>query len=118
MGAADRLPGGGARDGAGLVALLGTPPTHATLRRRGAGIAIEDAAEAGSARWRSKGRCVHPAGALRAGALARGARCEARSRRNGGIFHATGLVRLGRNTSMRLLGERLLDQPWLYRPTA
>ncbi|MBN8557893.1 MAG: FAD-dependent oxidoreductase, partial [Burkholderiales bacterium] len=46
------------------------------------------------------------------------ARVQAQSRRNGGIFHATGLVRLGRNASMRLLGERLLDQPWLYGPTA
>ena len=45
----------------------------------------------------------------------RNARVQARSIRNGRIFHATGLVRWGRDVSMRLLGERLLDVPWLYR---
>jgi salicylate hydroxylase len=45
----------------------------------------------------------------------RNARVQARSIRNGQIFHARGLVRLGRDLSMSLLGERLLDVPWLYR---
>jgi len=31
------------------------------------------------------------------------------------IFHATGPVRWARDASLRLLGERLLDVPWLYR---
>jgi salicylate hydroxylase len=39
---------------------------------------------------------------------------QARARRNGEIFHATGVVRLGRDLAMRTLGARLLDQPWLY----
>ena len=42
------------------------------------------------------------------------ARVQARSMRNGEIFHARGLVRVGRDASIRLLGERLLDVPWLY----
>ena len=42
------------------------------------------------------------------------ARVQARSMRNGQIFHAQGLLRVGRDASMRLLGERLLDVPWLY----
>ena len=45
---------------------------------------------------------------------ARNARVQQRSRRNGRIFHAGGLLRLGRDTAMALLGERLLDNPWLY----
>lgn len=49
----------------------------------------------------------------------RNARVQARAIRNGQIFHATGLMRWGRDASMRLLGERLLDVPWLYgRPPA
>ena len=34
--------------------------------------------------------------------------------RNGQIFHAEGVVRMGRDASIRLLGERVLDVPWLY----
>jgi len=44
----------------------------------------------------------------------RNAQVQERARRNGEIFHATGLVRLGRDTALRLLGARLLDVPWLY----
>jgi salicylate hydroxylase len=45
----------------------------------------------------------------------RNARVQKRSARNGRIFHASGVVRWGRDTSMKLLGERLLDVPWLYQ---
>ena len=45
----------------------------------------------------------------------RNARVQARSTRNGRIFHATGPVRWARNLSLKMLGERLLDVPWLYR---
>jgi salicylate hydroxylase len=45
----------------------------------------------------------------------RNARVQSRSIRNGQIFHATGLVRWGRDMSMSLFGQRLLDVPWLYR---
>jgi salicylate hydroxylase len=44
----------------------------------------------------------------------RNARVQQRAVRNGRIFHAQGLLRWGRDTSMRLLGEGLLDVPWLY----
>ena len=82
---------------------------------QGAGMAIEDAAELESA------LSMHDLEVplrLRRYALnrwQRAARVQARSLRNGRIFHATGLMRWGRDLSMRLLGERLLDQPWLYR---
>lgn len=45
----------------------------------------------------------------------RNARVQARSIRNGRIFHATGPVRWGRDLSMKLLGSKLMDVPWLYR---
>jgi len=44
----------------------------------------------------------------------RNAHVQARAIRNGDIFHATGVTSWGRNAAMRLLGERLLDIPWLY----
>ena len=45
----------------------------------------------------------------------RNARVQARAQRNGEIFHATGVQRWGRDAAMQLLGQRLLDVPWLYR---
>jgi salicylate hydroxylase len=45
----------------------------------------------------------------------RNARVQKRALRNGRIFHLTGLASRGRDLSISLLGERLLDMPWLYR---
>ena len=100
----------------GLVALLGDaahpmPPYLA----QGAGMAIEDAAQLQGA------LAMHDLDVplrLRRYALnrwERNARVQQRSLRNGRIFHATGPVRWGRDLALRLLGERLLDVPWLYR---
>ena len=100
----------------GLVALLGDaahpmPPYLA----QGAGMAIEDAAQL------QRALAMHDLEVplrLRRYALnrwERNARVQARSLRNGRIFHATGPVRWGRDVALRLLGERLLDVPWLYR---
>lgn len=44
----------------------------------------------------------------------RNARVQKGSERNGRIFHARGIVRWGRDIAMDLLGETLIDQPWLY----
>ncbi|MDO9437349.1 FAD-dependent monooxygenase [Hydrogenophaga sp.] len=44
----------------------------------------------------------------------RNARVQTIARRNGTIFHAQGALRLARNLAMELLGERLLDNTWLY----
>lgn len=100
----------------GLVALLGDAahPMRPYLAQ-GAGMAIEDAAEL------QRALSMHDLEVplrLRRYALnrwQRNARVQARSIRNGRIFHATGPVRWGRDASLRLLGERLLDVPWLYR---
>lgn len=113
----DRAPMQGAQEQAqGRVALLGDAahPMRPYLAQ-GAGMAIEDAAELGRV-LRMPGLDV-PA-ALQRYALnrwQRNARVQARSIRNGEIFHASGLMRWGRDVSMKLLGERLLDMPWLYR---
>jgi salicylate hydroxylase len=45
---------------------------------------------------------------------ARNAQVQRRAIRNGTIFHSDGWLEQGRNWAMALLGERLLDQPWLY----
>lgn len=102
----------------GRVALLGDAahPMRPFLAQ-GAGMAIEDAAELG--------RCLGPVqhldlalpAALGRYALQRWervARVQARSRRNGEVFHATGLQRFGRDVSLGLLGRSLMDLPWLY----
>ena len=113
---ADRAPVAGPHQmAAGRVALLGDAahPMRPYLAQ-GAGMAIEDAAELGRALAMD---AVDVATRLKRYALARWQRCarvQARSQRNGQIFHSSGLTRLGRNASIRLLGERVLDVPWLY----
>lgn len=100
----------------GLVGLLGDAahPMRPYLAQ-GAGMAIEDAAEL------QRALAMHDLEVplrLRRYALnrwERNARVQARSIRNGRIFHAVGPVRWGRDGALRLLGERLLDVPWLYR---
>lgn len=103
----------------GRVALLGDAahPMRPYLAQ-GAGMAIEDAAELGRALAPATDPISDVVMALRGYALNRWERCatvQARSQRNGRIFHATGLLRWGRDLSLRLLGQRLLDQPWLYQ---
>jgi salicylate hydroxylase len=112
----DRAPMTGAFEMAqGRVALLGDAahPMRPYLAQ-GAGMAIEDAqvlaqcmsAESGSVAERLQAYAGHR--------RARNARVQARAIRNGRIFHATGLVAWGRNLSMRFVGERVMDVPWLY----
>ena len=112
----DRPPVRGPADMAqGVVALLGDAahPMRPYLAQ-GAGMAIEDAAELARALAMD---AVDVPTRLKRYALARWQRCarvQARSIRNGQIFHSTGLMGLGRDASIKLLGERILDVPWLY----
>ncbi|PUE40419.1 FAD-dependent monooxygenase [Limnohabitans sp. Hippo3] len=112
----DRSPVSGASDMAqGRVALLGDAahPMRPYLAQ-GAGMAIEDA--------QALAQCLSVGNATVAEQLqayaeqrwVRNARVQARAIRNGRIFHAQGAVALGRNLSMRLMGERVMDVPWLY----
>jgi len=113
---AARAPVGSAPEMArGRVALLGDAahPMRPYMAQ-GAGMAIEDAAELAQSLAMT---AVDVPTRLRRYAQARWqrvARVQARSMRNGEIFHARGLVRMGRDASIRLLGERVLDVPWLY----
>jgi salicylate hydroxylase len=112
----DRAPMAGAHEMArGRVALLGDAahPMRPYLAQ-GAGTAIEDAqvlAQCMSAESASVTQQLQTYAEQR---WARNARVQARAIRNGHIFHAQGAVALGRNLSMRLLGERVMDVPWLY----
>lgn len=115
----DRPPMLGAQQQAqGRVALLGDAahPMRPYLAQ-GAGMAIEDAAELGRVLALNGPGAIKVPLCLRRYALNRWQRCarvQAQSMRNGVIFHAEGVMRWGRDASLRLLGERLLDMPWLY----
>ena len=118
----DRPPMQGAYQHAlGRVALLGDAahPMRPYLAQ-GAGMAIEDAAELGRVLAQALDPALDVPTMLNRYALnrwQRNARVQARSIRNGQIFHASGVVRWGRDASLRLLGARLLDVPWLYGGT-
>jgi salicylate hydroxylase len=115
----DRAPMQGAHQQAvGRVALLGDAahPMRPYLAQ-GAGMAIEDAAELGHALAQALDPALDVPTMLQRYALnrwQRNARVQARALRNGQIFHADGVVRWGRDLAMKVLGERVLDMPWLY----
>ncbi|MEK7345271.1 MAG: FAD-dependent monooxygenase [Pseudomonadota bacterium] len=112
----DRAPMTAAREMAqGRVALLGDAahPMRPYLAQ-GAGMAIEDAQVLAQCLAQGAGSVSARLKAYAEQRWARNAQVQARAIRNGQIFHATGPVALGRNLSMRLLGERVMDVPWLY----
>lgn len=99
----------------GRLALLGDAahPIRPYLAQ-GAGMAIEDAqvlAQCLSASGVSVSAQLQAYAAQR---WSRNARVQTRAIRNGRIFHAQGALALGRNLTMRLMGERVMDVPWLY----
>jgi salicylate hydroxylase len=96
------------------VALLGDAahPMRPYLAQ-GAGMAIEDAQALAQA-WCGQGTVPERLQRYAQVRWRRNARVQARAIRNGEIFHAQGPVAWGRNASMRLLGERVMDVPWLY----
>jgi salicylate hydroxylase len=112
----DRPPMRGPREMAlGRLALLGDAahPMRPYLAQ-GAGMAIEDAQQL------SLSLHAHPGDVPRALAhyagirWQRNARVQARALRNGEIFHLQGPLRVARDASLALLGDTLLDLPWLY----
>jgi salicylate hydroxylase len=112
----DRAPMVGAHEMAqGRVALLGDAahPMRPYLAQ-GAGMAIEDAQVLGQCLGAETGSVAERLQAYAEQRWARNAQVQARAIRNGRIFHATGPVAWGRNVSMRLMGERVMDVPWLY----
>ncbi|MGV0959519.1 MAG: FAD-dependent monooxygenase [Limnohabitans sp.] len=99
----------------GRVALLGDAahPMRPYLAQ-GAGMAIEDAQVLAQCLAQGSGSVPTRLQAYAQQRWARNAQVQARAIRNGSIFHAQGLVAMGRNMSMRLMGEHLMDVPWLY----
>ncbi len=105
----------------GRVALLGDA-AHPMLPylAQGAGMAIEDASALAWVLGEPLGHQepMHEVPAqLQRYAQARwqrNAQVQAHAIKNGQIFHATGLMRWGRDAALRLLGENLLNMPWLY----
>ena len=102
----------------GRIALLGDAahPMRPYLAQ-GAGMAIEDARELQRCLQIASDGIADVPTALRRYALNRWervARVQRMSERNGMVFHATGPLRVARNAAMRMLGPRLMDQPWLY----
>lgn len=115
----DRPPISSARQQAqGRVALLGDAahPMRPYLAQ-GAGMAIEDAAALGQALAQALDPAFDVPMLLQRYALnrwQRNAQVQARSERNGQLFHAQGPLRWGRDAGMKLLGEKVMDLPWLY----
>ena len=112
----DRPPIASASEHAqGRIALLGDAahPMRPYLAQ-GAGMAIEDAQQL-VASLQTRSTDV-PAALAHYAQMRwqRNARVQARALRNGQIFHLQGPMRLGRDISLKLLGARLLDVPWLY----
>ena len=99
----------------GRVALLGDAahPMRPYLAQ-GAGMAIEDAHILAQCLCIDNATVPEQLQAYAEQRWVRNARVQARAIRNGRIFHAQGAVALGRNLSMRLMGERVMDVPWLY----
>lgn len=114
----DRVPMRGAHEHAqGRVALLGDAahPMRPYLAQ-GAAMAIEDAWTLGRL-WQARKKGTEWSALFADFALARwqrNARVQQHAQRNGVVFHASGLLRWGRDTAMSMLGERLLDNTWLY----
>jgi salicylate hydroxylase len=100
----------------GRVAVVGDAahPMRPYLAQ-GAGMAIEDAAALQFA-WQNHASASVAAAwqAMANNRWQRVARVQSQSRRNGRIFHSSGLQRWGRNLALQALGSRLMDPAWLY----
>jgi len=99
----------------GRIALLGDAahPMRPYLAQ-GAGMAIEDADALANALGRQVSDVPAALQSYANQRWQRNARVQARAIRNGEIFHLHGPMQLGRDLSLRLLGQKLLDVPWLY----
>jgi salicylate hydroxylase len=112
----DRPPITGPQDMAkGRIALLGDAAhPMRPFMAQGAGMAIEDAAALAD-RWARTDLPLPERWALYAQARwARNARVQQKSIRNGRIFHMSGPLKWGRDMAMKVMGESLIDVPWLY----
>lgn len=99
----------------GRCALLGDAahPMRPYLAQ-GAGMAMEDAQQLALSLHALQSDTPAALAHYAAARWQRNARVQARAIRNGRVFHLTGPVRVARDAALGLLGEKLLDLPWLY----
>jgi salicylate hydroxylase len=112
----DRPPMASAAEHArGRVALVGDAahPMRPYLAQ-GAGMAIEDAAALAQCLSAHGGNVPVALQAFATSRWQRNAHVQARAILNGEIFHLQGPMRWGRDTALKVLGQGLLDVPWLY----
>jgi salicylate hydroxylase len=112
----DRPPLTGPQEMAkGRIALLGDAAhPMRPFMAQGAGMAMEDAAELANC-WSRLDLPLPERWQLYAKARwARNARVQQKSIRNGRIFHMSGPLKWGRDMAMKVMGESLMDVPWLY----
>ncbi len=104
-----------AQQAQGRVALLGDAahPMRPYMAQ-GAGMAIEDAAELHALVQASPGEVKAVLQRYAQNRWQRNARVQERAIFNGGVYHATGLKRWGRDLALGLLGRHVMDVPWLY----
>jgi salicylate hydroxylase len=97
------------------IALLGDA-AHPMLPylAQGAGMALEDAQALSVSFQQNPNDLPHALQHYAQSRWQRNAQVQARAARNGEIFHAKPPVSWARDAAMAMLGEKLLDSPWLY----
>jgi salicylate hydroxylase len=113
----DRPPMQGAHEHArGRIALLGDAahPMRPYLAQ-GAGMAIEDANELAGLLPADSSGVAHSLQTYAQRRWQRNARVQKGAIRNGDIYHMRGFMQIARDLSLRLLGEKIMDMPWLYK---
>ena len=81
---------------------------------QGAGMAIEDASVLAQCLDDESRPIPDSLAQFAATRWQRNARVQARAIRNGEIYHLKGIQQVGRDLALKLLGQRLMDVPWLY----